>query len=1016
MRKKLKRILLIFIIALVSLILAASAYLYVNKNELSKQLLLSVNTYTTGELQIRDLAINPFVNFPNIAITLNEPRYFETKQHHPDSLSTPILHLDKLHISFDILELLDSRIKIIGLFMEDGNINVVREMDSTFNIVNAFQPAAQDQLPEQAAEVDSLEKTEDISLSISQLGMKNVAISMDLKPSNQKEIFTVSRLKSSLKYLADSIACDLDTDLEIKRIGISDKLSVEDEELKTKIKFFFDRRDNQITIDRGDIEFRNAQFYTSGVIDFDDDGQINMNFEANDQKLQFTKLFLTTKGINNLKKGQLFLHGNIRGSMSDPLPVIECYFGANELTVEIPKSSERLENLIVDGYFNLGDNPDLSLATIQIDTVTALLNTGYINANALIKNLKTPEIKYSLDASLRLDNLNEVFALGPIQDLSGRLTIRDQYHGQIQSNGEWIDIGPDPFYLKMDSISCDIEGVMPVDQLHGSVSGTIDTLQLRDIQIVTGSTDLQLDASIHDLSNLLYSKSDMVRADVSLSSAMYNFPEFFSFLPDVAEAFPYRISEVSVEVRLETTFAKLTEFKRTPEVHFAIHKAEATIESFLPHAILENGTFKMFEADSTSVLDFDGFDIQIAGATATADYSLFNKKDAPDSMNINLVAKRLNPAKILFDYGSDTIPEIVDAEIDGSFHCEIVLPEDPLLLFRSLDFQANEFDFVGVDTIYAGRLVLNAEQIGYESNSAQNPLATLSASSVFHAEDVKTTLFQTDDIDLQIEIDTGKYTFIVTESRQFGFREEGFLEIEPFAEPPKYHLDYEIGGLAIEEFMTSFYNEEIFEGLIDMDLELISQGTSIEEITSAMSGKIVIDGDSLTLRGVNLDDVINQFQRSQSFNLVDAGAFMVAGPAGILYTKGSDYAVMMVSNKGDSTQISKISSKWSLDNGNIRIEDVAVATLENRVAAKGWLDMRSDSLDITIGIVDAKGCSVIDQRIYGSSAEPEYSKVKVIKTLLSPVTNLIDDIISRDCEVFYEGVVQQPQTKAKKSK
>jgi AsmA protein len=93
------------------------------------------------------------------------------------------------------------------------------------------------------------------------------------------------------------------------------------------------------------------------------------------------------------------------------------------------------------------------------------------------------------------------------------------------------------------------------------------------------------------------------------------------------------------------------------------------------------------------------------------------------------------------------------------------------------------------------------------------------------------------------------------------------------------------------------------------------------------------------------------------------------------------------------------------------IEDVAIATLENMVAAKGWLNMKTDSLDITIGIVDINGCAVIDQRIYGKSAEPEYSKVKVIKTLLSPVTKLLNNIVNKDCDVFYNGVVQHPKKK-----
>ena len=85
---------------------------------------------------------------------------------------------------------------------------------------------------------------------------------------------------------------------------------------------------------------------------------------------------------------------------------------------------------------------------------------------------------------------------------------------------------------------------------------------------------------------------------------------------------------------------------------------------------------------------------------------------------------------------------------------------------------------------------------------------------------------------------------------------------------------------------------------------------------------------------------------------------------------------------------------------NIEIEDVAFATLENRIAATGWLNMKSDSLDVMIGVIEESGCTIIDQRIYGKSESPEYGKVKVIKTLLSPVTKFLNRIVAKDCEVF----------------
>jgi hypothetical protein len=36
-------------------------------------------------------------------------------------------------------------------------------------------------------------------------------------------------------------------------------------------------------------------------------------------------------------------------------------------------------------------------------------------------------------------------------------------------------------------------------------------------------------------------------------------------------------------------------------------------------------------------------------------------------------------------------------------------------------------------------------------------------------------------------------------------------------------------------------------------------------------------------------------------------------------------------------------------------------------------------------------------------------KVKVVGTVLAPVTNLVDDVTGKDCVVFYSGSVEHPQ-------
>ncbi len=96
---------------------------------------------------------------------------------------------------------------------------------------------------------------------------------------------------------------------------------------------------------------------------------------------------------------------------------------------------------------------------------------------------------------------------------------------------------------------------------------------------------------------------------------------------------------------------------------------------------------------------------------------------------------------------------------------------------------------------------------------------------------------------------------------------------------------------------------------------------------------------------------------------------------------------------------------------SLLLRDVAFATEESRVAAKGWLDFHKDSLDISFAVIDKKGCSLIGQDLYGSIKDPEKSKIKLISTLLAPVTNLLEVTLGLDCDPFYVGRIKHPESK-----
>jgi hypothetical protein len=59
-------------------------------------------------------------------------------------------------------------------------------------------------------------------------------------------------------------------------------------------------------------------------------------------------------------------------------------------------------------------------------------------------------------------------------------------------------------------------------------------------------------------------------------------------------------------------------------------------------------------------------------------------------------------------------------------------------------------------------------------------------------------------------------------------------------------------------------------------------------------------------------------------------------------------------------------------------------------------------------VVDKKGCSLMQQNIYGKFDAIQMGKLKIAKTLLGSVINLVNSVVGGKCEAVYTGSIEHP--------
>jgi AsmA protein len=200
---------------------------------------------------------------------------------------------------------------------------------------------------------------------------------------------------------------------------------------------------------------------------------------------------------------------------------------------------------------------------------------------------------------------------------------------------------------------------------------------------------------------------------------------------------------------------------------------------------------------------------------------------------------------------------------------------------------------------------------------------------------------------------------------------------------------------------------------MDFSANLAMQGKTAKQMRQTAKGQILLRGKNLVLIGRDLDRELSRIESSQNFDLVDVGAFFLAGPLGLAVTKGFDFAKIFQRSEGRS-EIPRLVSDWNVAGGVAQAQDVAMATKENRIALQGGLDFINEQfIEVTMALIDAKGCAKVQQKIRGSFQEPVVEKPSILKSLTGSVFGLFKkgrEILSGgECEVFYSGSVAQPE-------
>jgi AsmA protein len=294
-------------------------------------------------------------------------------------------------------------------------------------------------------------------------------------------------------------------------------------------------------------------------------------------------------------------------------------------------------------------------------------------------------------------------------------------------------------------------------------------------------------------------------------------------------------------------------------------------------------------------------------------------------------------------------------------------------------------------------------------------LAGLSFDAAASCDDVRSGTIALPGWNARAHADVGVIEWQPFSARLLDVQSSGRVRADFSAAVPSYQVQQTLRQFRVEQLLKALSLDKWASGRMDLRVDLALQGRTMKELQQSMRGTVSLRGQGLTYHRGNIDEQFERFESSQTLNLFDVGAMLLAGPAGLLVTKGYEFAGLAQGAQGES-EIRTLESRWSIERGVARAADVALATPANRVAIKGSIDLVADRYqDLTLALVDAKGCVRVQQRIEGPLKKPVIDKPGPIEALAAPAVRLLKkgaELVGADaCDVFYAGAVPAPAPK-----
>ena len=374
------------------------------KNELGKKL--------TREVKVGKIEYSLFSNFPNISVDLVS---LETHSFKPGD--TPFLQLDKLHLVFDIIPLIQGEFELGEIILEEGQVNIIygSNGEPNFNIIKEGSDSSSSKS----------------SFSIDIIELKNVDIAYKNWKEDEEYLLSFEKCLMAPNSLIDSLEATLDFVGKIPSLKIGGSTSKKAIDLDGEFKIWLN--DNALKFNYSG-QFDSGDADLKGVINFHDKNQ-KWNIQCDVLNHDLVELLAILPDefkdeVLNTFQGDISANIKIIGEKTeDKFPPIQVDFNFSEGLFKV--QNEIFSGVLLKGTYFQPNIKSIFGAKARFDKYSVDYHGLVVRGYGEIKDFKNPFISATVQSNFNLNQLYDLVFKDEFTALSGDVVFDMDFSGRL---------------------------------------------------------------------------------------------------------------------------------------------------------------------------------------------------------------------------------------------------------------------------------------------------------------------------------------------------------------------------------------------------------------------------------------------------------------------------------------------------------------------------------------------------------------------------------------------------------